>query len=124
MATVIGGYGGSVSDGTAVNDVTAWTAEVTGNVTSYGSSDGSGWKLRKLGTKDITGTVSVKVTSGTPKPYTMGQEIATLTLTLGGSDTLVGPAVVESVSYNVDIDNGEVVTAEINFGANGSWTGL
>jgi len=120
----ISGSGGSVNDGSAIADVTTWSAEVTGNVTAYGSSDGAGWKQRKLGTKDITGTISVKLATGAAKPYTMGQEIAVLTLTADGSTSLSGPAVIESVSYNVDIDNGEPVGAEISFGANGAWSGL
>lgn len=121
MAAYSGKSGSVTVGGAAVADVTKWSAEHKGEVTAFGSSSSGGWKTRVDGTEEVTGDIEGKVQSGAGAPIARGTIVALVLLT-GGGQTLSGNAMIESISYEVDIDTGAPVSFKATFGSSGSWT--
>ena len=108
----------SGKDGNAVGiagEVVNWTYETTTTVPKYNSANTNGWKEGVVGVSDGKGTVDVKCNG---IPCATGDEID-LSLDSGGGLVFEVPAIVSGVSYTVDVDNGEIVSASITFEQNG-----
>lgn len=113
--------GGDVSiDAAAVPDVTKWTINPKNETQAYASSDTAGWKKRLAGCYDLSGSFECKAQNATP-PCKPGQLITTLLLTMAAGVTLSGPAIVDDISSEVDVDGGAIVAWTVNFSANGQW---
>lgn len=129
------GKGGKVKVGsTAIAEVTKWNFKPTSNNPSWGSSSSNGYKKRVAGVKDGSGSFDVKIDRSSLFLATVkeGDEV-TLNLYLEthfdnatppveDSKYYIVPAIIDSVDVNVDVDNGEPVSATIEFSSNGAWT--
>ena len=115
MAT-ISGKDGQVN---SFDDITGWTINVTSNNAAYASSSTGGWKKRVPGVKDWSGTFSGKFNG--ELPVAEGEEVA-LTLTLDGSSSFSGDAVIDQITLQVDVDDGDVVGFTASFSGSGELT--
>lgn len=119
---VISGKAGTVKvGGTAVLEVTKWTFEPSANISKYASNNTNGHKKAVAGVRDGKGTIETKVDSVL---WTAGQSVTLVLHVDGGStDKITVPAVIATTPINVDIDNGEPISATYTFEADGAWTG-
>ena len=114
MATKSGKDGTVDFNAQTILDATSWEATMSSNNPSYGSTDTSGSKTRVGGVKDSTGTFSAKyngallVTEGTT-----GSGV----YTVDGAATYTIPGIIEDYTLSVDMDDGEVVSYDMNWGA-------
>lgn len=115
MAT-ISGKDGQVND---FDDITGWSINVTSNNSAYASSSTAGWKKRVAGVRDWSGSFSGKFND--VLPVAEGEEVA-LTLALDDTDSFSGTAVIDQISLQVDVDNGDVVGFTANFSGSGELT--
>ncbi len=117
MATLSGKDGKIVIGGSAVAEITSWTFTRTDSSPSYASSSTGGEKTRREGVKDGTGSCEYKWDSTNKQHADMGEGSAvTLLLHIDGQSILTVPALIGSLSYNVDINDGDVVGGTIEFG--------
>lgn len=118
MAGPVSGKDGSVSIGSETLNVRSFSVDVDPNLIEYASSATAGHKQRKAGVKDWTATVEVYAEDGGPFTVDEGTEV-TATFTLASGKTLSGAALVGAVSYEVDVEEGGLVSATMELGANG-----
>lgn len=113
--------GGKVTvDAADVPDATKWTWNPKNETQAYASSDTGGWRKRLPGVYDGSGSWECKAQSATP-PVKPGA-LVSLTLTLAtGVAFAAGPAIIDDISTEVDLDTGNIVAWTINFSANGKW---
>jgi hypothetical protein len=123
MANYVGSTGYVKEGSDTLAEITDWSFNTSANVTAWGSSSSAGFKKRKAGTKDGSGSFSGKLDDSDVilDHCTQGAEV-TLKLGFATGKEFTVPAVVESVDWKVDIDSGEVVGWTVNFGSNGAWT--
>ena len=118
----VSGKEGTVLVGaSAVTEVTKWTFEPSAIVHKYASNNTSGHKKAVAGVRDGKGTMEARVDSDVV--WKAGASVAVSLQGPTGSDTMNVPAVIASSPINVDMDNGEPITATYSFEADGSWTG-
>jgi len=130
MAAFSGRKGSVQKNGVAIAEVLSWTFNPTSNNPSWASSSTPGYKQRKPGVKDGSGSCTVKFDSSSGVGvqaflhYGAAEDEVALTLKLYLNDTLFFsiPAVIDGISYEVDINDGEVVEASFDFSINGEWT--
>lgn len=115
---VYSGKGGTVSAGGAIAQVTSFSFNTTSNNSSWGSTSTNGYKDRVAGVKDGSGSIEGKWNGSAP--VTPGAEVA-LTLTLD-TGTISCQAFVDSLSVEVDINDGEAVSWSAEVSANGAVT--
>lgn len=108
-----------------VAEVTKWTAEETTEVHKHASSSSGGWKMAVAGVNDISGSIEGKFDAAGTQDLKKNTSI-TLTLATDGEltpkGTLTGNAVIESISYEVDVDTGATVGFVANWQGDGAWT--
>ena len=114
--TVYSGKGGTCSDGG--DQITSWSLSITSNNSSWGSTSTNGYKDRVVGVKEGSGSIEGKWNGSAP--FTVGEST---TLTLGtGSGTFGVPCLIDGLSLDVNIDDGEVVGWSAEFSSNGAIT--
>ncbi len=123
MAAQSGKNGNVVSGSDDIAHVTNWTWNPSSNNPDWASSDTSGYKKRVAGIKDGTGTVDFKYdfTDRIHSTLDVGSEV-TLKLYLNATDYFSVPAIVDDISYEVNINEGDVVGGTLTFSQNGEWT--
>jgi len=123
------GAGFSGKDGTVkiaatdIFEIRNWKFNPKSNNPKYASNKTSGYKRTVAGVKEGSGSMSgawdhsndflAVVDVGTS---------ATLKLYTDATHFFSVPSVIDDVSVNVDVDNGEIVSWDANFSANGAWT--
>lgn len=123
MATYSGKNGKVKIGSSYLADVTKWSAEHKANVATFGSSDSNGWKKAVAGVEELTGDIEAKLTASlSAAPIAVGTSLALDLETGSGNLQLTGNAIVTSISYEVDIDNGEPVGLKASFQSDGAWT--
>lgn len=130
MAAFSGRKGSVQANGVAVAEVINWSFNPTSNNPAWASSSSPGYKQRKPGVKDGSGSVTVKFDDSSGAgvqdflQYGAAEDEVALTLKLYLNDTQFFsiPAVIDGISYEVDINDGEVVEASFDFSINGEWT--
>ena len=123
MATISGKLGKVQSGGSDIDEVTKWNLKLTDSAPSYCSSSTGGWKTRRSGVNDGTGTFDAKLNptaSGKP-PVGQGSAV-TLNLYLNASLFFIVPALISDMDYTTDIDTGEVIGYTASFGVTGAVT--
>jgi hypothetical protein len=111
--------------GTPIDDVLKTSFNPKCELQAYASSDTAGWKKRLAGCKDISGTIDCLCdgTTGLPVPSTIKPgATATLVITLKTGVTISGPAMIDDISIDDNIEGGELVKATIAWSGNGVWT--
>jgi hypothetical protein len=122
MGTPFSGKNGKVRIvNTDVADVLKWTWNQTSNNPSYASNSTAGHKKRVLGVKDGTGTIEFLRDSAAAQIINVGESV-TLLLYEDGTKNHSVPAVIDSLSEAVDVDNGDLVRMTANFSQNGAPT--
>lgn len=120
------GKDGKVKVGTQeIAEVTKWTAEEKVEIHKHASSSSGGWKRAVVGVFDISGTIEAKYDDQGTVPLKKGTTFTLLLATDDGTTpkgTLTGNAVVESISFEIDIDSGATVGFVANWQGDGEWT--
>lgn len=118
------GKDGDVKIGSAsVAEIRTWSFNPKSNNPSYASHATGGYKRRVAGVKDGSGSTSGAIAAAS-LPFSdlnVGSD-ATLVLYLNATLNFSVPSVVDDLRVNVDIDNGEIVSWDMNFSTNGGWT--
>ena len=113
----ISGKDGKVLIGTtAIAEVTGWRFTKTANNPSWASSDTGGFKTRVAGVKDGSGSIDFKYSPTAEQHTVIGEgTMVTLILHRNGSKTLTVKAIIDSVSDEVDINDGDAVSGSADF---------
>jgi len=119
MATISGKDGTVSIDTVAVLDATGWQTTYSSNNPAYGSTDTAGWKNRVAGVKDSNGNYEAKYNGAIAT--TAGQETDG-DFTLDGAATYDIPSIIDQISLEVDMDDGDVVGYTNDFSGNGAIT--
>jgi hypothetical protein len=123
MAGLSGKNGKVQSGGADLAEVTHWTFNPTSNNPAWHGSGGGGTKQRVAGVKDGSGTVDFKYDDADKIHDAINEgDSVTLNLYVDANSFFAVPALVDGISYDVDIDDGEAVSGTIDFSANGAWT--
>lgn len=123
------GAGFSGKDGTVkigstdICEVRNWKFNPKSNNPKYASNKTSGYKRTVAGVKEATGSISGAWDNANDflAVVDVGTDV-TLKLYTNTTKFFSVPAVIDDVSVNVDIDNGEIVGWDANFSSNGAWT--
>ncbi len=110
---VISGIGGAV-DG--VNTVRQWSVNQTGDLQAYTASNTKQAVSRESGNSDWTGQYQ----SYGGIPVRMPTETFTFTGSIDAALGVVGPAIVESVTIEWDMEAASVISHTVNFASNGT----
>lgn len=123
------GAGFSGKDGTVkigstdVCEIRNWKFNPKSNNPKYASNKTSGYKRTVAGVKEATGSMSGAWDNANDflAVVDVGTDV-TLKLYTNTTKFFSVPAVIDDVSVNVDVDNGEIVGWDANFSSNGAWT--
>lgn len=123
------GAGFSGKDGTVkiastdIYEIRNWKFNPKSNNPKYASNRTSGYKRTVAGVKEGSGSMSGAWdhTNDFLAVVNVGTS-ATLKLYTDATHFFSVPSVIDDVSVNVDVDNGEIVSWDANFSANGAWT--
>lgn len=107
---VISGKNGSVG---SYSEITGWSLNWTSNNPSYASSDTAGWKKRVAGMQDVTGSFEGKWDGSAE--VAAGDEVSGLVLNLDASQSYTLDAVIDGVSFECNIDDGEIIGFSVDF---------
>jgi hypothetical protein len=112
---------GTPISNTDIGDVLMWehTPSATGH--AYNSNSTGGTKKRIRGAKDGSGQIKYLLDTDAAEPLANG-DTPSLVLQVTSGKTRTVPAFIESVSTEVDVDNGGIVTHVAKFSANGAPT--
>ena len=122
MAALSGKNGTVTFNSVAFSEMTGWSLNWSVNDGAYASSNTGGYKTRVFGVQDWTATVNVKYVSGGAHPVAHAGAIANLALTVDGTDTYSGNAMLVSDSVETDLDTGNPVGIVLNFAGCGALT--
>lgn len=118
------GYQGTVKIGaTDIAEIRGWKWNPKSHNPKYASNKTSGYKRTVAGVKEGSGSMSgawdhVNDFFGVIDVGTS----ATLLLYTNPTHSITVPSVIDDISVNVDVDNGEIVSWDANFSSNGAWT--
>lgn len=123
------GVGFSGKDGTVkigstdIAEIRGWSFNPKSNNPKYASNKTGGYKRTVAGVKEGSGTMSGAYDTAIPfmGVIEVGTD-ATLKLYVNATWFFSVPAVIDDYKINVDVDNGEIVSWEGTFSANGAWT--
>jgi len=107
-----------------IPDVKKWTCNPKAENQAYASSDSAGWKQRVKGILDCSGTIDCLVTDDATLMsigIIPGAKIPILTLLLNGTVNFVGPAIIDDVSFDINVESGEIEGATITWSGDGEW---
>jgi len=121
MAAVSGKTGTVKVGANAQTQVTKWSFEPSTPVHKWASNTTSGHKTGVAGPRDAKGTIETKV--DTNVIWAAGESVTLILVGASSGDTITVPAIVATAPVNVDIDNGEPISATYTFEAVGAWTG-
>lgn len=119
------GKDGTIKIGTTdVSEIRGWKFMPKSNNPQYASNNTAGYKRTVAGVKSATGSANGAYdTSATTFLAVLDVgTAATLKLYVDTTHYFTVASVVDDASINVDVDNGEIVSWDLNFTANGSWT--
>lgn len=98
------------------NTVSRWSVSKEGDAKPYAASNTKGGIARVAGNKDWTGDFDQY--GHTPGVFPG----AAITFNGYGPEGISGPAVVESISVDCDIEGGEIIKSKVTFGGNGAYS--
>lgn len=123
MATISGKNGKVMIGSTTLADITKWDFTPTSNNPSYASSATGGFKTRRAGVKDGSGSLDFKLDLADPitDDFDEGSAV-TLLLYIDATRFHTVPAIIDSIAWSVDINDGDVVGGTAQFSITGAWT--
>lgn len=118
MATISGKNGLVKIGSTTLADITKWNLTTTASNPAYASSATQGWRTRREGVRDARGEMRFKLDFADPitDDFDEGSAV-TLLLYLDAARFYTVPAIIDSLSWEVDINTGEVIGGTAEFGA-------
>ena len=123
MATFSGKDGQVLRDSTTLADVTRWRLKTTANNRAYASSATGGHKRRLRGVKDGGGDFAFLLNRADPVTGQLAEgDLVTLKLYVDTTNFFTVPAIIDSLSLEVDVSSGDVVGGTAEFSADGAWT--
>lgn len=118
MATISGKSGTITVSNSAVAEITGWSLTTTSNNPAYASNATSGHKTRRGGVKDFTGTADYVYDTAADIHDTLATgNTVTLVLSMDGTENISCPSIIDSITYNVDINDGGIVGGVVSFSA-------
>jgi hypothetical protein len=123
MATISGKNGRIKIGSTTLADITLWQLVTRAGNPAYASSATQGWKTRREGVRDASGTVRFKLDLADPitDDFDEGDPV-TLLLYLDATRFYTVPAIIDSLAWEVDINDGDVIGGVAEFSATGPIT--
>lgn len=123
MAAQSGKGGKVVSGSDQIAHVTKWSFEGTSNNPAFASSDTDGQKTRVPGVQDSSGSLDFifDFANIITSMLDRGSEV-TLKLYKYGTSYIEMPAIVDSISYDTDINDGEPVSGTLTFSQTAAYT--
>lgn len=117
MAGISGKNGKIMIGANTVGEITGWRYTETSNNPAWSSSGTSGHKTRVAGVGDGSGSADFKYDpSDTPESEGIVKgALLTLLLYINATVYHSVPAIVDSISYEVDVDEGETVSGTFDF---------
>lgn len=116
MAAISGKNGKVLAGAVQLAHITGWSLNPTSNNPDWASSDTSGTKNRVAGITDSSGSFDFKwdSTSEIWDTLTEGTEV-TLNLYLSATVFIIVPAIIDGISFEVDINDGDTVSGTADF---------
>jgi len=119
----VSGTSGTMTYQSVAYPITDWSLSLKTEVTKFATSVSSGWKTGVPGTRDASGSATMRLTDP-PPPRGVA---ATMVLAHGdfdgvGSRTYTFQAIITDATVNVNVDTGEAISATVTFEAVGSVT--
>lgn len=113
--------GGTVA--AVVAEVRGWTLEITSVIHKEGSNSSGPWKGATAGAKEWSGTITLFADTSQALEFVEGSKYD-IELHVDGTDTnhFDGTMVVESISTELDMDDGATVMYEVSFQGDGALT--
>jgi len=107
---------------TEVLDVRSWKVSRLSDNKEYASSSTAGWKKRVAGNRDWNGSFEVYTQDGDlALGFDEGDKV-TLELLSDTGMTLTGPAIIDSIDEDVQVEGGDPTAATVNFSGDGEFT--
>lgn len=101
-------------------EVLNWTFKPRSKNPQYSSNRTAGYMKRDRGIEDGDGSIKVVVPAGSTPPF-VPNNFVDLVLIDGHATTFLVPAVITSMPYECDIDNGETVGYSYDYSCDGEW---
>lgn len=124
MSVLTGKDGTMKIDGVVPTPLTNWKWTKKSDNKDYAANDTGGWRKRRPGVKDSSGSFQIEVDDAKSCPVEIGDEV-TLTLYVDGTANNNGhtvPAIIDEIQNEVDINTGAIVAHQIAFSGNGAPT--
>lgn len=120
MATFSGKDGKVMIGATPLAEITKWEYTRSSNNPAYASSATQGWKTRRGGVKDATGSLEGKLDPALPitNSFDEGSSV-TLLLHEDGTRFHTVPAIIDSIAWSCDINDGDVLGFVAQFSLTG-----
>lgn len=122
MAVITGLNGEVLVGGVKIARITKWDINPTVGETAWGDSDSAGHTNREPGRKDSTGNIEGKLDQNDDVTllFVPGDKVnLTLWLSATALDYYYVPAMIQGISFEVDVDTQAVVGWSATFGENG-----
>ncbi len=114
MAVLSGKAGTMSTAGSAEAAVGNWNLTITSANDAIATNDSAGWKIRRGGVKDCTGSWRMA-----DKPsISEGDEVAFIGYT--NQDIYTVPVIIDSIALDVDINDGTIIGFDVAFSCNGA----
>jgi len=119
----VGGSSGTLTYQSVAYPITDWSLSLKTELVKFATSVSSGWKTGVPGTKDASGSATMRLTDP-PPPRGVA---ASMVLKHGdfdgtGDRTYTFSAVITDVTISVNVDTGEAISATVTFEAVGPVT--
>ena len=123
MSMLSGQDGKVIADAVEVANITRWKFDTKSNTVAYASSATSGFRQRLPGVRHGSGTILFVLNAASPVQDQLaeGDEV-TLRLYVDADSFYSVPAVIETLSLDVDVDSGDPVDGQFKFATAGAWT--
>lgn len=126
MSRGISGNRGSVLLGSChISELTDFTYTFDRGLKMYNAYSGGGWQRSVLGNKKVTGTIKGKYDSSDPIDVVLNTDsLVTLRLIFDSSpnEYMQGEARLGSITFNVNLDTGDVQDWSCPFESDGVWS--
>lgn len=104
-------------------EITSWSFNPTANNPSWASSTSPGFKVRECGVRD--GTVSFEgkydVTDRINERFQVGDKVI-VQLFYNATEFFTAPIIIDGITYECDMDDGEVFSFSVDASTDGAWT--
>jgi hypothetical protein len=124
MATRTGKDGKVFVGASEVTEITKWSLKLSSNNPDYSSSSTAGYRARRAGNKDSSGSFEFKVDVDGAPQFTLfgpGDEV-TLKLRLMTGKEYTVPAIIDDIDIDCDVDGAGIVTGVAAFSGTGAVT--